>query len=214
MAGAPVCATGQIIKTGAQWGDLVRAAYPTFTGARPKMQLWHGSVDNVLYFPNLGEEIKQSTNVLGASTTPADSEPNQPQSTWTRRSYTNSSGQTVVRRLWKRACRMVTLMFGRDLAVQWLGLDKATSIENGNGAFVTVNGQNAEVRIVRHDPSNSLSFVVPSFPDALASTCIILAEKSSIRLPSNSMRSRRMGFHGTEELMAPVFARPGFMCCW
>jgi hypothetical protein len=162
------CATGQIIKTGAQWGDLVRAAYPTFTGTRPKMQLWHGSVDNVLYFPNLGEEIKQWTNVLGASTTPTDSQPNQPQSTWTRRSYTNRSGQTVVQAIVETGLSHGNLNVRADLAVQWLGLDKATSIENGNGAFVTVNGQNAEVRIVRHDLSNSLSFVVPSFPGQIA----------------------------------------------
>ena len=158
------CATGQIIKTGAQWGDLVRAAYPTFTGTRPKMQLWHGSVDNVLYFPNLGEEIKQWTNVLAASTTPTDSEPNQPQSTWTRRSYTNSSGQTVVQAIVETGLSHGNLNVRADLAVQWLGLDKATAIDNGNGPLVNVNGQNAEVRIVRHDLSNSLSFLVPSFP--------------------------------------------------
>jgi acetylxylan esterase len=157
------CATGQIIKTAAQWGDLVRAAYPGYTGPRPKMQLWHGSIDNVVYFPNLGEEIKQWTNVLDASITPADSEPNQPEPTWTLRSYTNSSGQTVVQAIVETGLSHGNLDVRADLAVTWLGLDKATAIENGNGPLINVNGQNAEVRIVRHYLSNSVSFVVPSF---------------------------------------------------
>ena len=53
------CANGQSIKTGQQWGDLARGAFPGFTGARPRMQLWHGTSDTTLFFPNFGEEIKQ-----------------------------------------------------------------------------------------------------------------------------------------------------------
>lgn len=37
------CANGQVIKTPQEWGDLVRAAYPGYTGPRPRMQLWHGT---------------------------------------------------------------------------------------------------------------------------------------------------------------------------
>jgi hypothetical protein len=39
------CANGQIIRTGQQWGDLVRGAFPGFTGARPRMQVFHGTAD-------------------------------------------------------------------------------------------------------------------------------------------------------------------------
>jgi acetylxylan esterase len=41
----------------------VRSAYPGYTGARPKMQVWHGTADNLLYPQNFWEEIKQWTNV-------------------------------------------------------------------------------------------------------------------------------------------------------
>jgi acetylxylan esterase len=37
------CADGDLIQTAQQWGDEVRAAYPGYTGARPKMMLWHGT---------------------------------------------------------------------------------------------------------------------------------------------------------------------------
>ncbi len=79
------CANGQVIKTPQQWGDLVRAAYPGYTGARPRMQLWHGTNDTTLYYANFGEEIKQWTNVLGVSQTPSSTD--SPQPTWTRTRY-------------------------------------------------------------------------------------------------------------------------------
>jgi cellulase/cellobiase CelA1 len=79
------CATGNLIKTPQQWGDLVRAAYPGYNGPRPRMQLWHGTVDTTLNYANFGEEIKQWTNVLGVSQTPSFTD--SPQSGWTRTRY-------------------------------------------------------------------------------------------------------------------------------
>src|SRR5258708_23518689 len=86
------CANGQITKTGAQWGDLVRAAYPGYAGYRPRMQLWHGDQDQTLNFTNFGEEIKQWTNVSRISETPTTSEQNMPQSGFTRTRYEDSCG--------------------------------------------------------------------------------------------------------------------------
>jgi acetylxylan esterase len=88
------CASGLITKTPAQWGDLVRAANPGYTGARPRMQLWHGTADETLNYVNFGEEIKQWTNVLGVSQTPTSTDT--PQSGWTRTRYANSSGVVQV----------------------------------------------------------------------------------------------------------------------
>jgi len=85
------CADGQISKTPQQWGNLVRAAYPGYTGPRPRMQLWHGTNDTTLRYANFGEEIKQWTNVAGISQTPTTTD--HPQSTWTRTRY--DSGSTV-----------------------------------------------------------------------------------------------------------------------
>ncbi|WP_307183275.1 extracellular catalytic domain type 1 short-chain-length polyhydroxyalkanoate depolymerase [Streptomyces canus] len=79
------CSGGTITHTPQEWGDLVRAAYPGYTGTRPRMQVWHGTEDDVLRYPNFGEEIKQWTNVLGVSQTPAATD--SPVSGWTRTRY-------------------------------------------------------------------------------------------------------------------------------
>ncbi len=88
------CANGTIIRTPQQWGDLARAAFPGYGGSRPRMQLWHGTEDPTLRYPNFGEEIKQWTNVLGVSQTPVLTD--QPQSTWTHTRYGNTSGTAPV----------------------------------------------------------------------------------------------------------------------
>jgi acetylxylan esterase len=89
------CATGQITMSGQAWGDLVRDAYPAFTGARPRMQLWHGSNDEVLYFANFGEEIKQWTDVAGISATPAGTEQDFLQPGWIRTVYGNGEVEAI-----------------------------------------------------------------------------------------------------------------------
>jgi acetylxylan esterase len=88
------CANGQITKTPQQWGDLVRGAFPGYTGARPRMQLWHGTADDTLRYPNFNEEIKQWTNVLGVSQTPTVTD--SPQATWTRTRYGGSGTMAPV----------------------------------------------------------------------------------------------------------------------
>ncbi len=85
------CANGQINRTPQQWGDLVRGAFPGYSGPRPRMQIWHGTADDTLRYPNFQEQIDQWTNVHGLSTTPTSTD--QPQPTWTRTRY--SSGGTV-----------------------------------------------------------------------------------------------------------------------
>lgn len=79
------CANGTIIRTPQQWGDLARGAFPGFTGTRPRMQIWHGTDDTTLRFPNFQESIKQWTNVLGVSQTPSFTDT--PRSGWTRTRY-------------------------------------------------------------------------------------------------------------------------------
>ncbi|WP_406438455.1 PHB depolymerase family esterase [Streptomyces sp. NBC_01613] len=88
------CANGTITHTPQEWGDLVRAAYPGYTGTRPRMQVWHGTEDATLRYPNFGEEIKEWTNVLGVSQTPAATD--SPVSGWTRTRYGSTGDQAPV----------------------------------------------------------------------------------------------------------------------
>jgi poly(hydroxyalkanoate) depolymerase family esterase len=79
------CANGTVLKTPQQWGDIARSADPGYSGPRPRVQLWHGTADDTLRYPNFGEEIDQWTNVHGLSTTPASTD--QPQQGWSRTRY-------------------------------------------------------------------------------------------------------------------------------
>jgi acetylxylan esterase len=88
----PNCENGGTIRSAQRWGDVVRAAYPGYAGPRPRVQLWHGTADEILAFPNFGEEIKQWTNVLRARACGTDS----PRPTWTRTRYADRAGRTVI----------------------------------------------------------------------------------------------------------------------
>jgi poly(hydroxyalkanoate) depolymerase family esterase len=114
------CANGAITKTAQQWGDQVRAAYPGFTGTRPRMQLWHGTTDAILNFHNFGEEIKQWTNVLGVSQTPISTEQNVPRSGWVRTRY-----GTRVEAI-QETGQPHNLQILADEAVHFFGLDGST----------------------------------------------------------------------------------------
>lgn len=81
------CAAGTNIKTAAEWGDLVRGAYPGYSGVRPKMQFWHGTKDEVLNYNNYQEAVKQWTNVLGVDITPTNTVSNYAVNGWTRYDY-------------------------------------------------------------------------------------------------------------------------------
>ncbi len=85
------CANGLIDKTGQQWGDIVRGAFPGYHGPRPPIQIWHGTADTILFYPNFGEEVKEWTNVLHARLAYTDS----PMPTWTHSVYV-SEGRVAV----------------------------------------------------------------------------------------------------------------------
>jgi acetylxylan esterase len=86
------CANGNLIKTAQEWGDQVRAAFPRYRGPRPRMQLWHGTADTILFYPNFGEAVKQWTNVLRTCRTVVDN----PRPTWTHTTYFDRFGRPAV----------------------------------------------------------------------------------------------------------------------
>jgi acetylxylan esterase len=116
------CATGQITAPGPAWGDLVRAAYPGFTGTRPRMQLWHGTADDVLFFANFGEEIKQWTDVAGVSATPATTEQNYLQPGWVRTRYGSGEVEAV-----QETGQPHNLQIMAEQTIAFFGLDQAGS---------------------------------------------------------------------------------------
>ncbi|KOV87200.1 PHB depolymerase family esterase [Nocardia sp. NRRL S-836] len=85
--GASKCTGGSMNRTPQQWGDAVRQAYPGYTGPRPRVQLWHGTADNLVPYSLLQEEIEQWTNVFGLSQTPTSTDT--PRPGWNRSRYSD-----------------------------------------------------------------------------------------------------------------------------
>ncbi|CAK7214568.1 hypothetical protein SBRCBS47491_002188 [Sporothrix bragantina] len=81
------CATGRLTQSPEAWASLVKDAYTGYTGWRPKMQLFHGTADEVLNFTVFGEEVKQWNAVLGFSQTPTTVTPDTPLPGWTKSVY-------------------------------------------------------------------------------------------------------------------------------
>ncbi|HEY0756953.1 MAG TPA: cellulose binding domain-containing protein [Ktedonobacteraceae bacterium] len=120
------CANGQISMTPQQWGNLARAADPGYNGSRPRMQLWHGTADTTLFYANFGEEIKQWTNVLGVSQTPALTD--SPQAGWTRTRYGSTGiGAPVEAISIQGAGHVLPLSGMAAYAIQFMGLNTTSS---------------------------------------------------------------------------------------
>ena len=114
------CAGGSVVKTGQQWGDLVRSYFPGYTGHRPRLQHWHGTADTTLNYKNMAEDIKEWTNLLGLSETPTGTD-------------TPKSGTT--HQFWKNSCSTVyetfslsgvahNVPFDGNAVAAYFGLDK------------------------------------------------------------------------------------------
>ncbi|HEX8820625.1 MAG TPA: PHB depolymerase family esterase [Archangium sp.] len=69
MTDAFSCMSPGADKTPAVWRDLVRNAYSTYTGAYPKISIWHGASDAVVKNTNLQEGLEQWTAVHGIDLT-------------------------------------------------------------------------------------------------------------------------------------------------
>ncbi|HEU5472590.1 MAG TPA: PHB depolymerase family esterase [Actinophytocola sp.] len=124
------CANGLVSKTPKEWGDLVRGAAPGYRGPRPRMQLWHGTEDDILHYPNFGEEIKQWTNVHGLSQTPTATD--SPEPTWTRTRYADRSGRVAVEAIsLEGAPHNLPLFIPNNLAayaIQFFGLSDGVAL--------------------------------------------------------------------------------------
>lgn len=81
------CAEGRITHTASEWAARVSAAYPSYSGVRPKMQLLHGTADEVLNVTNWHQEIKMWTAVLGVSPEPTETDEDTPEEGWTKYVY-------------------------------------------------------------------------------------------------------------------------------
>ena len=78
-----------LVKTPQQWGDLVRGYDPGFRGPWPRMQIWHGTSDDIVVYQNFIEDLKQWSNLQDASF--SGNSTNTPENGYTRMTYGDGS---------------------------------------------------------------------------------------------------------------------------
>jgi hypothetical protein len=113
---------------------MVRNADPGYSGPRPRVQLWHGTVDGTLNYENLSQEILQWTNVLGVSSTATST--TTPVSGWTETQYDNAAGTPQVEALSIAGAGHVLPESGAGMeasAIAFMGLNATTQGGGGGG---------------------------------------------------------------------------------
>lgn len=121
------CAGGAVVHTPEEWGAIVEAMYPGYTGPRPRVQLFHGDADDTIDYANHTEAIDEWTAVLGLSLTPTSTDTVQ------------LGTHQATRQRWENACGYVVLdaftslggdhgpsdaIFDADYVIPFLGLDQ------------------------------------------------------------------------------------------
>jgi acetylxylan esterase len=125
------CALGQVSYTPQQWGDLARAMYPTYSGYRPRIQLWHGTADATINYNNQLEAIKEWTNVLELSATPTSTASLTINNhDWTRQTWKDSCGFAVLDELSEKSGPHNTdASENAAYVIPFLGLDKTGPVD-------------------------------------------------------------------------------------
>lgn len=85
----PTCANGEIRKTDAEWTAKVREGFPGYTGKYPRMQIWHGTADNLVRYPNLAQQLAQWSGIHGV--THIGNSTNTPKNGYTTMNYSNGN---------------------------------------------------------------------------------------------------------------------------
>ena len=111
------CAKGQSTSTSAGWAARALAMRPGYAGPRPRLQLYHGSRDDVLLPQNYREEIKQWCGVLGYD---AD-KPKSVRKDVPQKGYTTSRYGPLLEGVWAEGVgHNVPVVGDRDMA--WFGI--------------------------------------------------------------------------------------------
>lgn len=120
------CAKGQVTHTAKEWGDIVRAMYPGYSGPRPRVQLVQGGSDTTISPKNMDESIKEWTNVLGLSTDPTSKDTGHKGdvSTYDRRFWSSSCNYTVLE-AWVAPGQGHSMGYEETAMLTFFGLDAA-----------------------------------------------------------------------------------------
>jgi len=173
------CANGQVSMTAQQWGDLVRnTADPGYSGARPRMMLWHGTADGTLNYNNFGQEVLQWTNVLGVSSTPTTT--STPQSGWTETTYGGSGTMPPVEGISIAGAGHVLPIAGEGMeadAIAFFGLNNTgggggtntvTITNPGNQSTTTGTAASLQIHATDSASGQTLTYSATGLPTGLS----------------------------------------------
>lgn len=119
------CAAGGTSKSAQEWGDLVRGMQPGYTGPRRRMQLFHGTADTTINYNNMGEAIKEWTNVLDLGETPtATDSVTTAIATYARETWRNACGATVLE-AWSGQGGSHSMPYEQEAILAFFGLDQS-----------------------------------------------------------------------------------------
>jgi poly(hydroxyalkanoate) depolymerase family esterase len=93
LTGASPCQLGNVSHTPQQWGDLVRGAFPGYTGPYPRMVVFHGSTDGTVAPADLQQSVDQWSNVLGIDET---ADVNETFRTATHKVFRDAGGRSMI----------------------------------------------------------------------------------------------------------------------
>ncbi|KAF3350911.1 PHB depolymerase family esterase [Verticillium dahliae] len=110
------CANGQSITTPEHWAAIARAMAPGYTGRRPRMQVYHGDQDAVVFPQNYYETVKQWAGIFGYSTTPQQTISNFPRSPYNKYVF----GPNLEGILGVGVSHSIDVFFDEDL--KWFGI--------------------------------------------------------------------------------------------
>jgi poly(hydroxyalkanoate) depolymerase family esterase len=163
------CSSGNVIKTAQQWGSLAHSMFPGYAGRYPRIQLWHGTTDTTLAYPNFGEEIKLWTNLHGLSQTPSFTD--YPQSAWTRTRYGNTGTQAPVEGVSISGTGHTLPQPGMlGYAISFLGLDGTVSGTQPTASATPAKGATPSTRTSQTSTPSSSATLAASPAPSLPST--------------------------------------------
>jgi len=178
-----LAATGLVSKTPQQWGDLVRAEYPGFTGSYPRLAVFHGTSDIVINENNATEIVKQFTNLHGTNQN-ADNTVNSfaGNASVQLMQYENAAGDVVVERYTlSNMAHGIAVdpgpcftqgggtgsnaidinFFSSYYAAEFFGILKQPFVISGNDS-VYVNEQGVMFSVVPNNASSAYSWTLPA----------------------------------------------------
>ena len=119
---------GRVSKTAEEWGNIARAMYPDYSGPRPRVQLFQGTQDRTISYNNMGEAIKQWTNVLGLDTKPTYTDSITTDiSTYNREFWLDDSCQVVLE-VWRGVNGGHSMNYEEEDILRFFGLGDSDSL--------------------------------------------------------------------------------------